>query len=79
MQRIYSGPASGTGAVAEWHGSGRAGTAKMMITESVVPSTVAVKVDWLKPLEAHNLNEFTIHAQGEEAEVTAYRLPTCTP
>jgi hypothetical protein len=57
-------------AMAEWHGRGRAGAAKMMITESVVPTRVSVKVDWLKPFEAHNLNEFTIHAQGDEAEVT---------
>jgi hypothetical protein len=56
--------------MAEWHGSGRAGAAKMMITESVVPSKVSVKVDWLKPFEAHNLNEFIIHAQGDETEVT---------
>jgi hypothetical protein len=69
VERIYSGPTSGTRAVAEWHGSGRAGAAKMMITESVVPSKVSVQVDWLKPFEAHNLNEFTIHAQGDETEV----------
>ena len=69
VQKIYSGPASGTGAMAEWHGSGRAGAAKMRITESVVPSKVSVKVDWLKPFEAHNLNEFTIHAQGSETKV----------
>jgi hypothetical protein len=35
-----------------------------------VPSKVSVKVDWLKPFEAHNLNEFTIYAQGSEARVT---------
>jgi hypothetical protein len=70
MQKTYSGPASGTGAVAAWHGSGRAGAAKMMITESVVPSKVSVKGDWLKPFEAHNLNEFTIYAQGDETELT---------
>jgi len=70
VQKVYSTPTSGTGATAEWHGSGRAGAAKMLITESVVPSKVSVKVDWLKPFEAHNLNEFAIHAQGEETEVT---------
>ena len=69
VQKIYSGPASGNGAMAEWHGTGRAGAAKMIITESVVPSKVSVKVDWLKPFEAHNLNEFTIHAQGGETKV----------
>ena len=69
MQKIFSGPASGTGAMAEWHGSGRAGAAKMIITESVVPSKVSVKVDWFKPFEAHNLNEFTIYGQGRETKV----------
>jgi polyketide cyclase/dehydrase/lipid transport protein len=69
-QKIYSGPASGTGAAAEWNSSGRAGAAKMTITESVVASKVSVKVDWRKPFDAHNLNEFTIQAQGDEAEVT---------
>jgi hypothetical protein len=70
VQKIYSGPSSGEHAAAEWHGSGRAGAAKMMITESVVPSKVAVQVDWVRPFEAHNLNEFTIHGLGEETEVT---------
>jgi hypothetical protein len=70
VQKIYSGPASGVGAAAEWNGSGRAGTAKMLITESVAPSKVSVKVDWLKPFVAHNLNEFTIQAQGDETQVT---------
>jgi hypothetical protein len=69
VQKIYSGPASGTGAAAEWNGSGRAGAAKMLIVESVVPSKVSVKVDWSKPFKAHNLNEFTFHAQGDETEV----------
>ena len=69
VQKIFSGPASGTGAMAEWHGSGRTRAAKMIITESVVPSKVSVKVDWRKPFEAHNLNEFTIYAQGGETKV----------
>jgi hypothetical protein len=27
-------------------------------------------VDWLKPFVAHNLNEFTIQAQGDKTQVT---------
>lgn len=69
VQKIYSRPASGTGAMAEWHGSGRTGAAKMMISESVFPSKVSVNVEWLKPFEAHNVNEFTIYAQGRETKV----------
>jgi len=70
VQKAYRGPVNGIGAMAEWHGSGRAGAANMLITESVAPSKVSVKVDWLKPFKAHNLNEFTIRAQGDQTEVT---------
>jgi hypothetical protein len=70
VQKIHSGPASGVGAAAEWNGSGRAGAAKMLITESVAPSKVSVEVDWLKPFVAHNLNEFTIQAQGDDTQLT---------
>jgi Polyketide cyclase / dehydrase and lipid transport len=70
VQKTYTGPASGVGAVAEWNGSGRAGAAKMLITESVVPSKVSVQVDWIKPFRAHNLKEFTIHAQGDDTQAT---------
>jgi uncharacterized protein YndB with AHSA1/START domain len=70
VQKSYSGPVSGTAAMAEWHGSGRTGSARMTITESVPPAKVSVMVDWIKPFKAHNLNEFTIHDRGGEAEVT---------
>lgn len=69
VQKIYSGPARGRGAAAEWNGSGRDGAAKMTIVESVAPSKVSVQVDWVKPFKAHNLNEFTFQARGEETEV----------
>jgi len=36
----------------------------------VPPTKVAVQVDWLKPFQARNLNEFTIHSQRNETEVT---------
>jgi len=50
-----------------WEPARRA--AKMIITESVVPSKVSVKVDWLKPFETHNLNQFTIYAQRGGSKV----------
>jgi uncharacterized protein YndB with AHSA1/START domain len=70
VAKIYTGPASGKGAMAEWDAAGRAGSAKMLITESVPPSRVSVNVDWRKPFEAHNLNEFTMQPRGEEIEIT---------
>jgi hypothetical protein len=69
-QKVYGGPASGKGATAEWDSGGRAGAAKMTITESTEPSRVLVEVDWRKPFEAHNVNEFTLQARGYETQVS---------
>jgi Polyketide cyclase / dehydrase and lipid transport len=70
VPKNYSGSATGMGAVAEWNGSGREGAAKMVITESTAPSKVSVKVDWVRPFVAHNLNEFAIASKGDNTEVT---------
>jgi hypothetical protein len=42
----------------------------MIITESLPPARVLVDVDWRRPFEAHNVNEFTFQAGGDETEVT---------
>ena len=60
MKRTNSGAAFGTGAVSDWAGSGSAGKGRMSIIESTPPSRVVVKVDFVKPFAAHNLNEFTL-------------------
>ena len=60
MKRIYSGPASGTGAVSDWNSTGNAGRGRMSIIESAPPTRVVVKVDFVKPFTAHNLNEFIL-------------------
>jgi uncharacterized protein YndB with AHSA1/START domain len=70
VPKIYAGSASGIGATAEWHGTGRAGDARMTITESVAPSKVVVEVDWRRPFEARNLNEFNIQVRGDDTQVT---------
>jgi len=68
--RSYSGSASGVGAISEWDGRGRAGKGRMVITESQPPHRVAVKVDFVKPFESHNLNEFTLVPAGGGTKVT---------
>jgi uncharacterized protein YndB with AHSA1/START domain len=60
MKRIYSGPAFGTGAVSDWDSTGNAGRGRMSIIESAPPTRVVVKVDFVKPFTAHNLNEFIL-------------------
>jgi uncharacterized protein YndB with AHSA1/START domain len=60
MTRVYSGAAFGTGAVSDWGSSGSAGKGRMSIIESTPPTRVVVKVDFVKPFAAHNLNEFIL-------------------
>ena len=42
----------------------------MEIAESVPPSSLAIKLDFLKPFEAHNRVEFTLEPKGEATNVT---------
>ena len=62
--RTFSGPASGGGAACQWNSRGKAGKGWMVITESRPSSKVAVTVDFVKPFESHNINEFTLEPAG---------------
>ena len=64
MKTSYSGPASGRGAASEWDSKGRGGVGRMQILESVPSSRVAIMVDFVRPFEAHNLNEFKLQADS---------------
>lgn len=70
MKRSHSGAPSGEGAVYEWEGDSQVGTGRMEIIESVPSSRVVLKLDFLKPFEAHNIAEFTLASDGDATEVT---------
>ncbi|HET6175489.1 MAG TPA: SRPBCC family protein [Candidatus Sulfotelmatobacter sp.] len=70
LTRTFSGPASGVGAASEWDSRGKAGKGRMLITESQAPNRIAVKVDFVKPFESHNLNEFTLEPDPASTKVT---------
>ncbi len=70
MKRTYSGPANGNGAVYEWEDNNQAGQGRMEITESYPPSAIAIKLDFIKPFEGHNIAEFTLEARGDSTNVT---------
>ncbi|MGB8012844.1 MAG: SRPBCC family protein [Terriglobales bacterium] len=70
MKRTYSGAANGQGAVSEWNSNGSAGKGRMSIVESAPPSMISIKVDFEKPFEAHNINEFTLEPDGPLTKVT---------
>lgn len=69
LKRSYSGAASGTGAVYAWEGNDKVGQGRMEILESTPASKVRIKLDFLKPFEAHNTAEFTLAENGGETTV----------
>jgi hypothetical protein len=56
--------------VYEWDGNNEIGKGRMEITETSPPSKVAIKLDFIKPFEAHNIVEFTLEARGDSTNVT---------
>jgi len=72
MKRIYSGEESGAGAISDWQGTGNTGKGRMTITESTAPNKVVVKVDFVRPFVAHNINEFVLEPSqpGTATKVT---------
>jgi hypothetical protein len=70
MKRTYSGATNGKGSVSEWDSHGSAGKGRMSIIESDPPRVIAVEVDFLKPFEAHNINEFVLETAGNFTRVT---------
>ena len=67
MKRTYSGTASGRGAVYAWDGNKNVGSGRMEILDASSPSKIVIKLDFLKPFEAHNTAEFTMLPQGDGA------------
>lgn len=70
LRRTHSGAASGTGAVYEWEGNSKAGKGRMEITEASAPRKIIIKLDFMKPFEAHNTAEFTLEPKGDATDVT---------
>ena len=70
MKRTLSGAASGPGAVYEWDGNQEIGKGRMEITDSSPPSKITIRLDFVKPFEAHNVVEFTLRPQDEATLVT---------
>jgi uncharacterized protein YndB with AHSA1/START domain len=65
MKRTYSGATSGRGAVYAWDGNKNVGSGRMEILDASPPSKIVIKLDFLKPFEAHNTAEFTMLPHGD--------------
>ena len=64
LQRTFSGAASGVGSVYEWQGNRKVGKGRMEITRADAPGRLIIKLDFLKPFEAHNTAEDPVHTFG---------------
>jgi carbon monoxide dehydrogenase subunit G len=70
MRRTVSGAASGKGAVYEWEGNAKVGKGRIEITDASAPSRVTIKLDMIKPMEGHNVVNFTLEPQGSATHLT---------
>jgi uncharacterized protein YndB with AHSA1/START domain len=70
MKRKHSGASAGRGAVYEWDGSRKVGRGRMEITESVPHIRLIIKLDFLKPFEAHNTTQFKLTPSGDATSIT---------
>jgi hypothetical protein len=68
-QRTYSGAQRGAGAVYAWDGNRDIGAGRMEILEAT-PRLFRIKLDFLKPMEAHSTAEFTLEPVAGGTRVT---------
>jgi uncharacterized protein YndB with AHSA1/START domain len=70
MKKTYSGAATGKGAVYEWEGDKNVGSGRIEIADTSPPNKVSIKLDMIKPFEAHNQVEFRLEPRGDSTDVT---------
>jgi uncharacterized protein YndB with AHSA1/START domain len=70
MKRTWGAVTSGKGAQYAWEGNKDVGQGGMEIVESVTPNKIALKLDFVKPFEAHNTVVFTLEPKDGMTNVT---------
>jgi hypothetical protein len=70
LQRNFSGPASGNGAVYGWVGNKKVGEGRMTITESLSPSLIKILLEFIKPFPGICNTEFTFTAAPSGTNVS---------
>ena len=69
MKRTYGAVTAGKGATYAWEGDKNVGQGSMQMLESG-PRKLLIKLDFLKPFEAHNMAEFLFEPKGDSTSVT---------
>ena len=70
MARTFGSVTAGKGAVYEWNGNSNVGQGRMEITESTPSSKIAIKLDFIKPFEGHNVAMFVFEPKGDTTQVS---------
>ena len=70
MKRSFGAASGGKGATYAWEGNKDVGQGSMEITQSNPPSGIGLKLDFVKPFEAHNTVDFVLVPKGELTEVS---------
>jgi uncharacterized protein YndB with AHSA1/START domain len=70
LQRTYRGPDAGVGANYEWSGTRKVGAGRMEIVDATAPSSIGIRLDFLKPFKSHSQTRFTLTADGAGTNVT---------
>ncbi len=69
MKRTYGAVTAGKGATYAWEGNNDVGHGSMEMLESGLRK-ILIKLDFLKPFEAHNMAEFVLEPKGDGTSVT---------
>ncbi len=70
MKKFYSGASNGPGAKYAWKGNNKAGVGSIEIIAVTESSKLLMNLDFIKPLEGHNVVEFKLQPQGNATHVT---------
>lgn len=70
MKRTFGSVTSGKGATYAWEGNRNVGSGSMEIVEASPTSKLRIKLDFIRPFEAHNTAEFTLRTSGGTTTVT---------
>jgi hypothetical protein len=70
MKKNFEGPPAGVGSKYAWAGNDQVGEGRMTIEKSEKPSTVGIKLEFLKPFESTSTTTFTFAPAAGGSKVT---------
>jgi hypothetical protein len=74
MSKSYDGAPRGVGAKYAWQGNKKVGKGKMEITESQVPTLVALRLEFLEPFAAVADTRFQLAPEGDKATTVTWSM-----